>query len=221
MNSQLTWANERRGWPLCRSYLLVLFDSVSVAPKTHDCVCPGWLSHWALGVLPGGDAEVLGAWTASQSDGPVWSQVFGELADRGVERIGFVVAAELGATEPALRDAYASAIVLASDTEEGALTPWVSARTPVASLAMSLGHFRKFMAAHESAQILQRSVRRAIGRHGPFSEPTDATAFVLDRLHRAEQKTEVLFVARSVAKQALAGPATRSRKGAGMGALSQ
>ena len=47
MNNQSTGANERRGWPLCRSYFLVLFESVSVALQA-----------------------------ASQSDGPVWDQVF-------------------------------------------------------------------------------------------------------------------------------------------------
>lgn len=218
MNNQLTGANERRGWPLCRSYPLVLFKSVSVALNTDDRISPGRRSRWALGVLPDGDNEVLGAWTPPQSDGPAWNQMFEELAHRGVERIGFVVAAGLAAAEPALRDVYPRAIVLPSDMEEGALILRASTRTPVPSFAMSAGSFRKLAAAHEAAQNLQRLVCRAIGRHGPFSGPTDATAFVLDRLHRAAQKTG--DVSYSAANKALSGPATRSRKGAGTKALS-
>ncbi len=73
MINPLTGANERRGWPLCRAYLLVLFESVSVALQADDGVCSCRWLHWALGVLPDGDNEVLGAWTASRSDGPAWN----------------------------------------------------------------------------------------------------------------------------------------------------
>ncbi len=220
MNNQLTVTNERHGWPLCRSYLLVFFKSVSVALQAEDGDCSDRWLHWAMGVLPDGDNEVLGVWTASQSDGPAWNQVFEELFGRGVERIGFVVAEALAAAESALRDAYPSAIVLPSDMVKGTVTLGASDQTPIPSFAaMSSGQYRKLMAAHEAAQTLQGLVCRAIGRHGPFSGATDAAACVLDRLQRAAQKTKVAVAAYSVADEALTGPATR-RRGVRIAALS-
>ncbi len=139
--------------------------------------------------------------------------MFEELARRGVERIEFVVGGGLAATEAALRDAYPSAIVLPSGMEKVASIPGASAQALFPSFAMSAGRSRRLVASHEAAQNLQRLVRRAIGRHGPFSGPTDATAFALDRLHRAEQRTKVSFVPNSVANEALTGPATRRRNG--------
>jgi Transposase, Mutator family len=164
--------------------------------------------------LPDGDNEVLGAWTASKSDGPAWNKVFEELADRGVERIEFVGVGGLALAERALRDEYPNAITLPPEMDRGTLTLGVNARTPVTSFAMSAGHYRKFVVADEVVQNLQRLACRAIERHGSFFGPTGATAFVLDRLHRANQKTDVGFVPYGVASEVLTGPSTRRRRGA-------
>jgi hypothetical protein len=222
MNNPLTGVNEHRASPLCRSYLLVLFESVPVALQADDGVCSGQRLHWALGVLPDGDNEVLGAWTASQSDGPAWNKVFEELAGRGVERIEFLVVGGLAPAqaERALRDEYPNAILLPSEMDKGTLTLGANAQAPVTSFAMSAGHYRQLVAADEAVQNLQRLACRAIERHGTFSEPTGASTFVLDRLHRANQKTDGGLVPYGVASEVLTGPSTRRRRGARIAAPS-
>ena len=219
MNNPLTRAIGHRGWPLCRSYFLVLVESVSMALQDDNGLCSDRRLHWALGVLPDGDYEVLGGWTASQPDEPVWDQVFDELTDLGVDRIRFVVASGLATAEPALCVAYPSAILLPLAKARGTLTSGATTQAPVPSFAISAGHLRKVMAAQEAAQNLQRLVCRAIGRHGAFSGPADATEFVVDALHRAEQKTREFFASNSVASQALAGAAKRRSKSARIGGL--
>ena len=104
------------GWqsrPLCCSYLLVLFETLSIQVDEDGLVCDRAL-RWAFGVLADGQHEVLGAWLGPEACEATWQAVFDDIKVRGVEKIGFVASSEPATVHPVLRAAYPSATSLPS-----------------------------------------------------------------------------------------------------------
>ena len=114
------------GRPLCRRYSLVSFSSPFAWTKAGASM-GGWPVIWALGMLANGDHEVLGVW-APQADGMLNLQaLFNELANRGVERIGFVISAEANVAPLGFRSTERRCSVQPpSDVETRAALPSVS-----------------------------------------------------------------------------------------------
>lgn len=128
MSDSLSKAIGQRGWPLCRTYLLVLFESVVVEVEENAGLRSDRTLRWALGVHSGGEYEVLGGWPESSQHGLAWDQVFAELKVRGAERVRFVIASGLATGAPAMRVEFPNAISLPSTMELRAVTPRKPAR---------------------------------------------------------------------------------------------
>ena len=103
MRKLSTKPSDRLTWPLCRSYLFVQVEAVAVHIATAGDVRFERTLSWALGVLPGGDTEVLGVWSEPDAHQSALEHGLGDLKLRGVELIKFVAA-----SEPALRAIQAS-----------------------------------------------------------------------------------------------------------------
>jgi transposase-like protein len=94
--------------PLCGSYFSVVLDRLEVlgpeGPSVHSV-------QWALGLLPDGELEVLGAWQAATRRG---EKLFAELRDRGVEAIHFVIDSDPAVTQVDALAAFPQVKVLPS-----------------------------------------------------------------------------------------------------------
>lgn len=104
------------GWhtrPLCRTYLLLLFETLSLQVNDGGPACVRAL-RWAFGVLPDGQHEVLGAWLAPEAQEAGWQEVFEDIKVRGVEKIGFVASNEPATVHAVVRAVYPSATSLPS-----------------------------------------------------------------------------------------------------------
>lgn len=107
---------EATGWstrPLCCRYLAVIFETQLVAVRRCEAVRDHeW--RWAIGVVADGQCEVLGLWWYSIPAIFNWTEVFAELALRGVESIALVSGEESNLLSGATRMLYPAAKVLSS-----------------------------------------------------------------------------------------------------------
>lgn len=98
--------------PLCRSYLLAMFDDFFV--HAHEDGAARHLRYrWAIGVHADGQHEMLGMWHDSASDKVNRQEPSEDLVRRGVERIQFVAGIDPN-TEPGIRRSYPSSKSLTS-----------------------------------------------------------------------------------------------------------
>lgn len=97
---------------LCRRYISVYFNHVPIAAPTQAERPP--VLHWALGVLRDGESEALGGWPQDPQGAMSWHQIFGEVKDRGVERIRFALHSDLAGFREDLRARFPGATALPS-----------------------------------------------------------------------------------------------------------
>lgn len=164
--------------PLCRNYFLVVFEVVPIRLLKGGLVRDQTV-RWAFGVLADGQYDVLSLQPERVSCVPNWPEVFEDLRGRGLEKIRFVSGSESAEFHSSLRTAYPAAMVLSVGRRLEALS------------ALPSGHRRTLLASEGATQQLDRCARRAVRRHGNFSDMASATAFVMDALARAEQRIGV------------------------------
>jgi len=155
------------GWQaklLCRRYLAARFDAVSIRATDVEGIPDNPTVVWAIGFLPDGTHELLGAWPVSSTDPASWIRVIDDLSARGLERVN-----HLWADEP-----FPAAI---------GWSDFVSQFGPFRQMSPRRRRvFRKF---NEVGQSLRRRLGRAVARHGLFSGPQDVASFVVEALMRA------------------------------------
>lgn len=79
--------------PLCRQYLCAYFEDQASQIVVAEGVLRELTVVWALGALPGGDWEVLGAWPRLDVSPAFWRGAIDGFATRGVsERVPFIQA---------------------------------------------------------------------------------------------------------------------------------
>ena len=76
--------------PLCRSYLLILIQTLSAPSNEKGRACDRTMA-WALGVVADGKYESLGAWLSESDDADTRVAILADLRLRGVEKIRYVV----------------------------------------------------------------------------------------------------------------------------------
>jgi transposase-like protein len=79
--------------PLCESYFGVVLDRLEVRVLGLEGTLVQSV-QWALGLLPDGELEVLGAWQAVCDDTRRGKKLFADLKDRGVETVRFVIGSD-------------------------------------------------------------------------------------------------------------------------------
>lgn len=104
--------SERNCLPLCRSYLLAMFDDLFVDAH-EDGASRRWRFRWAIGVLADGQQEMLGMWHDSTSKDVNRQDASNDLVRRGVERIQCIAGFDPN-TEPGIRRSYPSSKFLTS-----------------------------------------------------------------------------------------------------------
>lgn len=164
-NAEARW----RDLPLCRSYLLVRFQSISL--PVQGCTSEMAIL-WALGVHADGSREVMGVWPGPSPDVPVSMELFEELRTRGLEKVHLVAGIDQGATGPAMQISYTSRSARAEQ-----LGP---------SFALAPRLRRAIRYGEEATQRLDRSLRRAVVGRGGFRDGAAAASFVAESLMRAE-----------------------------------
>jgi putative transposase len=100
----------------------------------------------------------------------------------------------------------------------GLVSRWsaaVAQMAPVHSLEPRLR--RVVLSGDDRVQQLQQSVRRAVGRHGPFADASAAAAFLAQALERAERGSDVdaAAMASGAARRAMTAGKAGHRLGAG------
>lgn len=196
MDDHLSGSNASwRSVPLCCRYSLVRFGHLPVQSEDVDDASFNSVM-WALGVLSGGQYEVLGACPVPEPFTTEWASVFEDLRARGVERIDAVVGDELGIDTVALRKAYPSAAALgvlpaARSVSSSNTAPSRRVVAP-GSRSITRGrvsrHQRLVRASDDLVCRLQARAALAMGRHGPFSTYEAALSFANDKLRQAERK---------------------------------
>lgn len=162
--------------PLCRRYVLGLFDIVVVrwrdAQGVHDLPV-----HWAFGWLADGECEPLGVWIepGAGSVGPL--RLLADLKTRGLERIRHVAGTDTGQ----LREQAAAAF---SSAGEGSSVERIVAQASVAS--------RRHVPAspERSAEEVREALARAIRRRGSFASEAAALDFISGALQRMERRLD-------------------------------
>jgi hypothetical protein len=193
--------------PLCRRYLLVLFQSLRFRVDEEDEGLSDRQLLWALGALADGQQELAGAWMGPESCESAWRDVFDALQKRGVEQIRFVVSANSHGFQSALQRRYPKATVAAAAREASALS------------ALPCKHRSALLASHKVADELQRLTSRAVTRHGPFANTGDAVSYIAEALRRAEQRLGDVSV-RQAAEQLARGVRRRVSRRSGPTPLS-
>lgn len=160
-----TYRNELRGLPLCRSYVCVFFDEYTLRACGQADVRSEQL-RWAAGVLPDGSAQFLGCWYRSDLMVTAWRSIADDLHSRGVERLRFILGAQIKA---AMAAHYRDAVVLPTSGETVDQTAMDSVLP---------GHRRYLEIAHEVASQLKRRFSRAAARQGSFADPGAAAALL-------------------------------------------
>lgn len=132
---------------------------------------------WGLGILADGQRELLGAWPEPVPGEMYWPPVLEDLARRGVESVRYVLSEDPEALLSPLNCEYPSALVLPANLQLGVFE------------ALPTSRRRAILASQYGVHGLQRHAARAVRRHGAFSSLTEATAFTVDALERAEART--------------------------------
>lgn len=74
---------------LCRCYLVVAFRSVDLAVRSSSGSCVA--AHWAIGCVPSGEVELLGASAQTVMSAVPSADLLAELGARGVERVRYLI----------------------------------------------------------------------------------------------------------------------------------
>ena len=165
-NAEARW----RGLPVCRSYLLMRFQSISL--PVQGCTSEVAIL-WALGVHADGSREVMGVWPGPSPDAPVSMELFEELRTRGLEKVHLVAGIDQNVTGPAMRTSYPSWSAKAEQLG------------PSFDLAPRL--CRAIRYGEETTQQLDRSLRRAVAGRGGFLDGAAAASFIAESLMCAER----------------------------------
>lgn len=165
-NAEPQW----RHLPVCRSYLLVRFQSISLPVQGSPS---GLAIFWALGVHADGGGEVMGAWPGPSLDTLLLMEVFEELRTRGLEKVCLVAGIDQSVTGSAMGTSYPSWSAKAEQLGPS------SSLTPRLCRAIRYGE--------AATQYLARSLRRAVGGRRGFPDGAAAASFVAESLMRAER----------------------------------
>lgn len=169
MQSSLFRSSNQSDLPLCRSYVAILFNPISVqfspiggaGQHSVPMLC-------ALGVLAGCLPDYLGSWQFSGSKGSLWHAIACDLQDRGVERLRIVIGPDPVEIEAAIAPRYRNNVVLpASATLE----------RPEIKSTLS-GHRPYIERALDVTTALSVRLKRAAARHGPFADAPAAAALL-------------------------------------------
>jgi len=174
------WSNR----PLCRRYVLGVFDVVVVRSRDADG-CRDHPVHWAIGWLPGGECDFLGAWVESESGSESPLQMLADLKRRGVERIWHVTGTDRGNLQERVAAAF-SGTTDRSSAESLLTDARATSRRVLPSPELAAEHVRE-------------GLIRAIRRQGSFeNEPAvlDFFAGALQRMERRRDRGAVMAKAR-------------------------
>ena len=140
---------------LCRHYFNVQFDEQCVQVfATGETWCELTVT-WAVGVLPDGDWEALGAWPGGAVGSAFWLGVSQDLDYRGVDKISLICAADLDAR---------------------ALYPWAKVLPRFRGI-LGLGH----VPATSSVGVLRAEARRAVREASGIRAASNALERLLAR----------------------------------------
>lgn len=171
---------EPRTWlrrPLCRRYVLGVFNTSIVRLRNDDKTLTARPIHWAFGCLVDGELEPLGVWASLAAESDTVQAAAADLQKRGVERIWHVTG---GAGEWLLRHmtaAFSGTSVFSFDDRtipNGAASPRRIERS----------------AAEGAAEDAREYLVRAIRRHGGFENEATALDFVTAALQRMERRLD-------------------------------
>jgi putative transposase len=99
--------------PLCASYFSVIINRLDVRVQ-GDSGRAVHCAQWAVGLLPDGELEMLGAWSAPGEDTRAGRQILEDLKVRGVEAVRFVISPDPAVTRVDAVPAYPRGRVLLS-----------------------------------------------------------------------------------------------------------
>jgi len=160
--------------PLCRRYVLAIFDVAAVrlreAKYLRDRSVP-----WAIGWLADGPCEPLGAWIEPETGADGVPRMLADLQGRGVERIAYV--AGIACLRDPASAAFCGTIV------RSPVDPRLAEAT---AASPSLGLAPPELVAEEVRQGLVQAVRR----HGSFESEAAALDFIAGALQRAERRLD-------------------------------
>lgn len=163
------------GWALCAAYdvlqICVLPVNVRHAGATQfRTIC------WALGAHGGTGTEVVGRWIAKRIDDFDWRTVTDGLANRGVMRVGCLVAPEIERVESALRQ------LIVVDAPSAVWQGQVPAKAASAQLR------RQTIRTAATVRQFARALHLAVARYGTFDCDAAALDFVGEALGRLERR---------------------------------
>jgi hypothetical protein len=167
------------GWldrPLCRRYTLGIFDVVVVRSRdAHGC--RDHPVHWAIGWLPDGECDFLGAWIESERgpEGPL--QMFADLKGRGVERIWHMTGTGVGHLQERVSAAFPGTTVRSSVDR-------------VLTDALATSRRRVLLSPERAAEQVREDLVRAIRRRGSFESEAAGLDFVASALQRTERRLD-------------------------------
>jgi transposase-like protein len=162
--------------PLCRSYVLVIFDAATIRLRSADHVSKRSV-HWATGCLLDGECEPLGVWLASVFEADNSPQIVADLQRRGVERIWHLAGDVAGPVLPRVTEAFSSLSAFSSD-DRACPDPTASARQYLPS------------SAELAAERVRNELVRALRRHGSFENENAALDFISGVLQRTERRLD-------------------------------
>lgn len=160
---------------LCRRYHVIRFETL---PRLTIGGEPGDRASvlWAMGALPDGSAEVMGAWLRFGAEQPAWAVISDELSRRGVEQVGVVVAEDLKADV----SAFAGNPILVPNPSFN--VDW----SPLCGLS------RRGWCIVERTRLMARSIQaevvRSLRRKARFGSTADALEATDIALKRAEYR---------------------------------
>jgi hypothetical protein len=158
--------------PLCCGYVFVILESISARIAEANGTQATAL-HWALGILPTGEHEVLGAWAETNPPESIWNTVLHDLETRGVERVQLAIGGRV--------------IAVADDRSFSGLCPigW----TKEFDGASPARRRRRFWTKTEDTTMeLRRKTVRVLSRHGCFANSAEALAVLSKVLERGERE---------------------------------
>ncbi len=166
------WSNR----PLCRRYILGIFDVVVVRSRDADG-CRDHPVHWAIGWLPDGECDFLGAWIEPESgcEGP--HQMFADLKRRGVERIWHVTGTGAGHLGERASAAFPG-------------TTFHSSVDQVLTDALATSRRRVPLSPGLAAEQVREDLARAVRRRGGFESGAAVLDFVASALQRTERRLD-------------------------------
>ena len=163
--------------PLCRSYQLVLVDTMRVGADDAAGLSVPALK-WGLGVLANGQQEVLGVWPEPTHAGSAWWGIFESLMTRGVEKIGFVAGSTAGF------QGAVQAIYPGTETLETAWDRYAVADVPARCR-------RKLRAGAAVIKVLRQSANRAVARKDIVFDQLHTAALAASAFERAMLRIEI------------------------------